>query len=620
MTAKPLGGPAPRTRDSRLRRHNRALMELGQQHWQAGEGLSGALSLITQITADAMGAGRVSIWRVENESLLCIQAFDRGERTSKTNCEAIANGHQDLLANTSIGKIRIIGGAQGEDWGPRLAYSNRFNVSSMIEAPIYSEKLFYGFICIESCEPSRQWQTDEFAFAGNMGIFVALAIEVSRRKEAELKLDYLKLNDPVSGLGNRALIHGAMEHILGRARNRKHPAALLFVGIDRFSTVNINAGEEGGDATLAAIGDLINTATPDGAVIARVDGDCFAVLIPWIEKESQAGHLATKILGEISNLAASGTAQFDIGGSVGIAFIQARTTTTAEEWLGNADFASKQAKSHGRNRFEVFDAEQHRGLIDQMLLEREIEEAFKSGAMTVAYQPEVDTKKGVMIAAEALLRWRLEDGTLRAAGEFIDVAESSGLIVPIGWWVLQKACEEAVGWRPTLDGRAPTLRVNLSARQFEQQDLVKRVDDILRKTGLEPERLCLELTETTLMTGAKGALETLFELRALGVGLAMDDFGTGYSSLSYLQRFPVNTLKIDRSFVVGLPGSNFDRAIVSAIIVLGEALGIEVMAEGVETIGQRDCLQSLGLTRMQGWLYAKALEPDNLKEFLEEYR
>ena len=250
------------------------------------------------------------------------------------------------------------------------------------------------------------------------------------------------------------------------------------------------------------------------------------------------------------------------------------------------------------------------------MVEVRLREAFRQGEFEVHYQPEIDTETGDVIAAEALLRWRDGAAGLKTAAEFIEIAEGSGLIVPIGRWVLEEACRAATSWSSGDSREPPVLRVNLSARQFEQPGLAQMVADALAASGLHPQRLCLEITETTLMTRAESALDTLNQLRDLGISLAIDDFGTGYSSLAYLKRFPVDTVKIDRSFVVGLPENRFDLAIVQAVLGLTRTLGLKVVAEGVEHQSQADVLRDHGITQVQGWLYAKAMESSDLQRML----
>ncbi len=360
---------------------------------------------------------------------------------------------------------------------------------------------------------------------------------------------------------------------------------------------------------LTELGERIDAVTPDDAIIARVESDCFAVLLPRLAEEWQAMRQAEDILAAINEPLRIDQLEFTVGASIGIAFNHGDTPTTSDNLLRDADRASKQATQLGRNRCEVFDAEQHRGLLDRLRIEYGLREALHSDALVVVYQPEIDLASGKAVAAEALLRWHDADGALRVAGDFIDVAESSGLIVPIGRWVLHRACSDAKRWPLAPDGRACALGVNLSARQFEQPGLVEMVSAVLRETGFEPQRLCLEITETTLMSHAQRALDTLHALKALGVSLAVDDFGTGYSSLAYLKRFPVDTLKIDKSLVEGLTTDPQAHAIVSAVLGLAQAMGLGVVVEGVELRVQETELRAMGCHRVQGWLYARG-EPD----------
>lgn len=615
-----------RARDSRLRRHNRALVQLTQQLWHEQDGLDSALSAITEIGAEALDVERVNVWQFEPVGgLRCVHGYERSGHAHN------AAGYDELLSidNTAYAAalpharvihVRDVHEAPtiAEAPGPLTAYFRRHSIQSLLDAPVHVSGEMYGVICHEHIGDARNWQPDEVAFAGNMGDFVALAVEIERRKHAERQLDYLQLYDPVSGLGNRALFHGALRQFLLRMQRRPRLAAVLFIDIDRFHGINVSAGEEGGDEMLGTLGERINQVTPDEAVVARVESDCFSVLLPRLEYEWQATRQAEDILKAVGDTVEIGAQAFEISASVGIAFTDGSTPTTPEELLRDADLASKQAKERGRSRYEIFDPDHHRSLLDRLLLETGLRDALRNGDLLPAYQPEIDLHTGRISAAEALVRWRQADGTLRVAGDFIDVAEQSGLIVPIGAYMLQRACVDAAQWPRTANGAAPMLRVNLSARQFEDAGLADLVAEALRDSGLKPQRLCLEITETTLMTRAEAALDTLRRLRSLGVSLAIDDFGTGYSSLAYLKRFPVDTLKIDRCFVEGLPDSSFDLAIVQAVVGLARCLGIEVVAEGVERFDQESMLRSNGVTRAQGWLYAAAMEQAVLLRLLAQ--
>ena len=602
-------------RDSRLRRHARALMALTQQLWRTQDGLQAALAAITETGATVLEVDRVSVWQVDTDNTLrCVHSFERS-----INAHNPPNFEQQLPAEASVSlqalrKTRAIpdtgaGLDAAIDDDPLIKHLCRQGVHALIHAPVRVGSELYGVICHEQLGATREWRRDEIAFAGNMADFVALALEIERRKLAEARLEFLELHDPVTGLANRPLFHIAMKDLLRRQHKRPRLAALLFVSLDRFTGVNETVGEIGGDAALVELGDRVNAMTPDDATIARVESDCFTVLLPRVAQEWHAVQIAEDILEALAEPLHIGDREVTVSASIGIAFNQGSVATTSDILLRDADLASKQAKQLGRNRCEVFDPEQHRGLLDRLRIEYGLRDAMRNDELVVVYQPEIDLDDGRIVAAEALLRWRNADGTLRAAGEFIDVAETSGLIVRIGRWVLHRACEDAMRWPVDADGRACTLAVNLSARQFEQPGLVAMVTEVLQETGLPPQRLCLEITESTLMSRAQSALDTLHALRALGVSLAVDDFGTGYSSLAYLQRFPVDTLKVDKSLVDGLPHDPHAHVIVAAVIGLALALQMDVVVEGVESSAQEAALKTMGCRRVQGWLYARG-EPD----------
>lgn len=599
-------------RDARMRRHTRALMQLAQRLWKSGGGLQAALTAITETAAQVLDVERVNVWQLEADGQLrCIHGYQRGSNVHNPpgfdeRLAIAGTAYAQELATRRVIRTADAHASFGSDpASPLVRYLHRHGIHALMDAPVRVGDRLYGVICHEDGSTAREWRSDEVSFAGNMGDFVALALEIERRKHAEARLDYLELHDPVTGLANRSLFHGAMQDLLRRQRKRPRLAALLFVSLDRFYSVNESVGEAGGDVALAELGERINAVTPDDAIIARVESDCFAVLLPRLAQEWQAARQAEDILETLNQPLRIDNLEFEISASIGIAFNDGETPTTPDILLRDADLASKHAAQLGRNRCEVFDPEHHRGLLDRVRIEYSLRDALRNDALVVVYQAEINLADGSVVAAEALLRWRDADGMLRVAGDFIDVAESSGLIVAIGRWVLQQACSDAKRWPLAPDGRALVLGVNLSARQFEQPGLVEMVTEVLRETGFEPQRLCLEITETTLMSRAQSALDTLHALKALGVSLAVDDFGTGYSSLAYLQRFPVDMLKIDKSMIDGLPDDPHAHAIVSAVLGLAQAMGLEVVVEGVEQRVQETALRAMGCRRAQGWLYAR---------------
>lgn len=613
--------PAGQGRDATMRRHTRSLLALAQRLWASGSGLEPALAAIAETAAHVLDVESVKVWQLSTgEQLRCVHSYQRAANAHSGVGfdEALPLPQRDHDHPAHFLEPRVIRtGEPGEpampagQSPPLVRYLRSHRIESLIDAPIRVDGALYGTVYHEHTGAQRDWRRDEIAFAGKIGDMVAMALEIERRKRAEARIEFLELHDAVTGLANRAFFHGALRHVLRRQHSKPRLIALLFIDVDHFYSVNESLGEQGGDRVLTELGERINQATPDEAIIARVESDCFGVLLPRVESEWQAVAQAGKILAVLALPVRADAIEFNVSASIGIAFHAGTSETTPEHLVRDADLASKQAKQQGRGRFEVFDADQHRGLLDRLRIERGLRRSLVDGSLVVAYQAEVDLASGRVRGAEALLRWRDDDGQLRAAADFIDVAETSGLIVPIGRWVLQQACSDASLWPRTADGDAGSLSVNLSARQFEQPGLVDMVREVLTATGLEPGRLCLEITESTLMTRAQSALDTLHGLKALGVRLAVDDFGTGYSSLAYLKRFPVDLLKIDKTMVEGLPTDPNAAIIIGAVVGPAKAMGLAVVVEGVELETQQAGLLALGCRRAQGWLFARA-EPNSV--------
>jgi diguanylate cyclase (GGDEF)-like protein len=512
---------------------------------------------------------------------------------------------------TAAGVLRVHDVAAIEDRPWREALQAE-GVGAYIDAQLRIDGVAWGQLLFESVT-ARRWHADEAALAGYFGDVLSVAQDRERRRSAEARLRYLDLYDSVSGVANRTLFHASIGQLLVRMQQRPRLAALLFLNLDRFFNVNESLGEAGGDDTLAILANRINVATPDDAVLARVESDCFAVLLPRIAGESEALAQAQRLLDAVAEPLSP---TLEVSASIGIAFFGPKVdvgVASAEALLRSADLASKEAKAGGRNRVEVFDPGSHLSMVERLRIERALRHAVREDRIEVAYQAEINLHTGEVVGAEALARWRLEDGRLLAAGEFIEVAEASGLIEPIGYRVLERACVEACQWPPLADGTPRLLRANISARQFAQPRLLDVVAGALAASGLPPGRLCLEITETTLMQTASASLATLTALRALGIGLAIDDFGTGYSSLAYLRRFPVNTLKLDKAMIDDLTTDDNALAIVTAVRDLASALSLEVVVEGIEHAAQDVVLRRLGFTHVQGFFYAR---PEPARDFL----
>ncbi|MEM8705083.1 MAG: bifunctional diguanylate cyclase/phosphodiesterase [Actinomycetota bacterium] len=419
--------------------------------------------------------------------------------------------------------------------------------------------------------------------------------DVTDRRQAESRLRHAATHDALTGLPNRVALLEAVTAAAGGPE-----PALLLLDLDRFKNVNDSLGHVRGDELLVAIADRLRLGARPGEVVARLGGDEFGVLVPGPTDAVDATRVAERLLVELAEPVEIGGSRLYPAASIGIAIASA---TEPDDLIRKADVAMYRAKDAGRNRAVLFDDDLQKTVDDRHHIETGLRDALVDEQIEVHYQPEVDLISGKVLAAEALVRWRREDGTVMPAGAFIEIAEQAGLIHDIGLRVLDQACAEAVTWPGGPDG--PKIRVNLSAEQLHRDDVVATVTRSLATHGLPARRLCLEITESAAMRDTARSEQALHELRSLGVELAIDDFGTGYSSLAYLKRFPFHTLKIDRSFVNDLEHDPDDVAFVGSIVYLARSLGLDVVAEGIETAGQVEALRGLGCTRGQGYHFAK---------------
>ncbi|HJP88492.1 MAG TPA: EAL domain-containing protein [Candidatus Limnocylindrales bacterium] len=432
--------------------------------------------------------------------------------------------------------------------------------------------------------------------------------DITARKELEDELRVRAFHDALTGLANRALFIDRLGHALARTRRTRERIAVLFLDLDDFKTINDSLGHGEGDQLLRATAERLRGALRGGDTLARMGGDEFAVLV----EDAGAGpprEVAERLLETLQAPFQRGGRELFVHASVGVAMVRGRQTS-AEELLRNADAAMYIAKSRGKNRIVEFEPGMHRAALARLALKGDLERALDRQEFLLLYQPIVDLATGQTLGVEALVRWRNPMRRLILPGEFIPLAEETGLIVPLGTWVLEHACREARRWNVAADGDGLYVSVNVSGRQVAEPDFVEVVAEALRKSGLPPDRLVLEFTENVLIDDTEQSATTLAALKGLGVRLAIDDFGTGFSSLGYLRRFPIDVLKIDGSFVASLAGGAEQRAVVDAILRLGETLHLETIVEGIEEAHQVADLRAMGATRGQGHYFARPL-PSN---------
>jgi diguanylate cyclase (GGDEF)-like protein/PAS domain S-box-containing protein len=429
--------------------------------------------------------------------------------------------------------------------------------------------------------------------------------DITTRKALEDELRHQAFHDSLTGLANRALFVDRLDHALSLTRRSRRALAVLFVDLDDFKTINDSLGHGEGDAILVSVSERLRGALRSADTIARMGGDEFAVLVE--DSPAAPGDVADRLLAVLQAPFTHGGKELFVHASVGVAVLTSRQQT-AEELLRNADVSMYMAKSKGKNRIEVFEPSMHAAVLARLALKGDLERALERDEFFVLYQPVMDLATLELVGVEALLRWRHPERGVVAPMDFIPVAEETGLIIELGRWVLDQACRQSRAWDVETPARALTMSVNVSGRQVTEPGFVAEVGDVLADTGLDPARLVLEFTEGVLMQDTDATMATLRDLNRLGIRLAIDDFGTGYSSLSYLRQFPIDILKIDRSFVASMANGADETALMHSILKLSETLHLETVAEGIEDAGQLAELQALGADLGQGYLFRAAAD------------
>ncbi|MFL6687360.1 putative bifunctional diguanylate cyclase/phosphodiesterase, partial [Paraburkholderia graminis] len=429
------------------------------------------------------------------------------------------------------------------------------------------------------------------------------------------QLEYQANYDSLTRLPNRNLLRDRLQHALIVAQRQHKGVAVVFMDLDGFKNVNDSLGHSVGDRLLGVVAERLARCTRTSDTVARHGGDEFVVVMTDTVDEQSLIAWMERVRASISEPVWLDGTELYVGCSLGASLFP-QDGDDAETLMKKADLAMYRAKDMGRNTFQFYQPEMNASAGARLNLERRLRRALRDNQFLLHYQPQVDIHTGRIVGTEALVRWRDPEVGLVPPSSFIPVAEESGLIGPLSEWVLREACRQNKAWQDL--GLPPArVSVNLSARVFQQRDIAKLVMQVLDETGLEPRYLELELTESAIMRNAEEAVSMLNELSALGIGLAIDDFGTGYSSLSYLKRFPVDRLKIDRSFVSDIGISGDDETITSAIIALAHSLKLQVIAEGVETSAQLDFLKERACDEMQGFYFAKPLSTDAISELMK---
>ncbi len=450
---------------------------------------------------------------------------------------------------------------------------------------------------------------------GKPAVIEGTVIDITERKRAEEQVKHLAFHDSLTGLPNRLLFNDRLRVAMVHAHRYREKLSVLFLDIDRFKVINDSLGHSIGDELLRRIAERVGGCIRQEDTIARLGGDEFTVLLPGIAREEDAATIANKILEAVRLPFFIEHRELFITTSIG-ATVYPTDGSDAEALVRNADTAMYRAKEQGRDNYQLYAPAMNSRALERLSFESRLRQALQNQELVVYYQPLIDLSNGQIRGAEALLRWQHPEQGLVSPADFISIAEVSGLIVPIGQWVLRTACAQARAWHRSGYPHM-SVAVNLSSRQFQQADLVFQVTEALELAKLPPEALDLEITESNAMQNAELSISALWDLKNLGVRLSMDDFGTGYSSLNYLKRFPIDRIKIDQSFVRDVTSNPDDAAITAAIIAMAHSLKLTAVAEGVETEAQLEFLREQHCDEMQGYLFSRPVPSERFEEFLE---
>jgi diguanylate cyclase (GGDEF)-like protein/PAS domain S-box-containing protein len=522
-----------------------------------------------------------------NRAYVRITGYEEAEVLG-CNPSLLKSGRQDETFYQALwASLREVGHWQGEIWNRRK------------NGEIYPQLLTINTVNDAEGLPSH---------------YVGVMTDISQLKQSEARLEHLAHYDPLTDLPNRLLLRSRLEHALERAERDRQQVAVLYIDLDRFKNVNDSLGHPVGDELLAALARRLRQRLREDDTLGRLGGDEFLVELENLERTQFAASVAQTLIQLLEQpfTLPSGHEVY-VGASIGIS-LYPDDGDTVTELIKNADVAMYQAKEQGRNTARFYTPTLTVAANERLELEARLRRALANGEFVLHYQPQVDTRSGAVIGCEALVRWNSPEEGMISPARFIPLAEETGLIVPLGTWVLRTACIQAKAW---LDAGKPLrMAVNLSGRQLQQRDVVQRVAAILEETGLPAEYLKLELTESMIMGQGEQAAELLHALKSLGPRLSIDDFGTGYSSLAYLKRFPIDELKIDQSFVRDIPHDPNDMEIAAAIIALARNLNLKVMAEGVETAEQLDFLTRQGCHAYQGYLFSQPVPAEAFERLL----
>lgn len=571
-------------------------------------------------------------WQLKTDREEAIAALRESELQLRKLSQAVEQSPSAVLITDLDGRIEYVnpkftevtGYARNEVIGetPRILNSGQMDslVYRQLWAHLAAGKRWQGELLNRHKQGHLFWERAQIAplrdEQGCSTHYIAVKEDITVQKEYEQQLRHMATHDELTGLANRTLFNNLLERAIPRAERSGHQVAVILLDLDRFKVINDSLGHAFGDELLCLVAQRLQQLVRETDTVVRFGGDEFIVLLPDISGAAAAGKVADKIMRCLSRPYRIAERELVVTASLGLSMapVDGKDGATL---IRKADVAMYQSKRK-RDDYSFYTEKMNLHVFETLELENDLRRALDNQELVLHYQPKVDLKTGRIAGCEALLRWHHPQRGMVSPGKFIPLAEETGMIAPIGSWVIEEACRQSLAWQAT--GYPPIrIAVNLSARQFRQGDLVTLVGNLLQQTGLSAELLELELTESMVMDNPQQTAKTLSDLKHLGVSLSLDDFGTGYSSLNYLRRFPVDSLKIDQSFISDVASDRSGASVVASIIDIAHNLNLLAIAEGVETEEQRDFLVTQGCDLMQGYLFSRPLPaPDFIKLFDEE--
>lgn len=573
-----------------------------------------------EISAHTLKIERVSLWLLnsENSALLCHDLYTASNGHHESGMSLYRSDYPHYFESIDHGGIIAADDAQNDPQTAEFSegYLKPLMIFSMLDMPITVDGKVIGVICHEHVGSIRHWAPEEKEFAITISNALALTFEIDKRKKVEQTLAYKAHHDELTHLSNRTLFLDRLEHSIHKAKRQKKMLAVLFIDLDRFKEINDSLGHAMGDAVLIEVADRLREHLRDIDTIARLGGDEFTLIVEDVDDIQKVNTIALKLLSTLQEPMYIQEHQLYVTISIGIS-LYPLDGDDAQSLLRNADSAMYKAKEEGRNSYQYYTTELTQRAFERVSLESSLRRAIANREFIVYYQAQTNGSTDQLIGMEALVRWEHPDMGLISPAHFIPLAEETGLILAIDAFVMEEAMKQISLWYR--EGLNPgVLSLNLAMKQLWQENFAETLQKMLNNSGCRAEWIELEVTEGEVMKNPEKAIGILKQLHDLGITLAIDDFGTGYSSLSYLKRLPLDILKIDQSFIRGLPDNNEDIAIVRSIIALAKSMGMRVIAEGVETLEQKEFLVENGCLNIQGYFYARPISTVDMDNRLRQ--